>query len=427
MQPALIVLNKAATLFLILILSQIAIAGSDTGQGALPLDSMRFPVTFNFELPPGINTSEQIDRYMEEHTLIVIGDRIDLSERMMVEGTKAQTPFLSSIEDANDSDATLSLMDGHFYKLIVLVGGPEHNRLTKIAKDRGYLDANKTEYLGFIIESGSDGNGTQVVSISSRSGMSGGDGVPQSAQYSPLKAFIPIEYVPVAATGISLILLVLINIGRTVIEFKALDFGRGGKKVNQGAVYVLHGRLNLREAAAVIGASIVLGISISWQYAGLDFWKWLVINSVICLIGAIMHELTHRIFAHVFNIKVEYRFWTLGSALTLISSYLGNAFSVQGFILEEIPENVEKWKVGLMKLSAPVVSALVMVAFALINLYSPSQIFRVIYSTSGLWAVTEMLPFSSLDGKDIKDWNKGVWLVFLILISLSYLVIMFLL
>ena len=87
-------MDKAAILFLVLIISQTVIAEGGTGQGAIPLDSARFPVTFSFELPPGINTSEQTDRYMEERTLIVIGDRIDLSERMMVEGTKAQRAWI---------------------------------------------------------------------------------------------------------------------------------------------------------------------------------------------------------------------------------------------------------------------------------------------------------------------------------------------
>jgi hypothetical protein len=183
----------------------------------------------------------------------------------------------------------------------------------------------------------------------------------------------------------------------------------------------------MTEIAAIIGASVVLGISISWQYFGGDFLNWIVINSLICLFAAIMHELTHRIFAIIFKMKIEYQFWPAGSVLTLVSSYLGNAFSVQGFLLEDIDPGVPKWKVGLMKLSAPLVSTFIMIIFAILNYESPSLIYQTIYTTSALWAMAEILPFGGLDGKDIKDWSHTVWFLAFVFISGSYAVVTFLL
>jgi hypothetical protein len=234
---------------------------------------------------------------------------------------------------------------------------------------------------------------------------------------------MPREYVPAAATAISLIMLVLLNVGRTVVEFKALDIGRKGRKIREGD-RMFRG-YNVTEALAIIGASVVLGISISWQYFGPsgDFLFWVVVNTIICLLAGILHELTHRVFAHFYKIDMEYVFWPAGSALTLISSYLGNAFSIQGFILEEIPPGIAKWKVGLMKLSAPLMSAAVMVIFAFLYYEAPNPLFKAVYSTSALWAVAEILPLGSLDGKDIRDWNNNVWFAAFCLISISYLIV----
>jgi hypothetical protein len=238
---------------------------------------------------------------------------------------------------------------------------------------------------------------------------------------------VPKEYVPVAATGISLILLALINLGRTVFEFKALDFGRKGQKVGEGSIFM--GKLNLSELIAIIAASIVLGISISWQFFGPGpaFLMLVALNSLLCLAGAIVHELSHKIIAVIFKIKVEYRFWPAGSALTLISSYLGNAFSIQAFVLEEIEPNTAKWKVGIMKLAGPVVSAIVMVVFAALDFFNSSSIYKVVYSTSALWAMAEMLPFNGLDGKDIREWNNFIWAFFFLLIGAAYVAVTFIL
>lgn len=100
---------------------------------------------------------------------------------------------------------------------------------------------------------------------------------------------------------------------------------------------------------------------------------------------------------------------------------------MQGFLLEEIPEKTEKWKVGLMKLVAPLLSNAVMLVFAFVNFFFPNVIFQSIYSISGLWAIAEMLPFAGLDGKDIIDWNFFVWLFGFIFVGVCYLFVAFVL
>ena len=364
------------------------------------------------------------EEFLSRHSLAVMGSDIDLAERLLFESVKLENQWFSRVPQANDTIDTLHGIEGGGYSFVMLIGGPAQNNITRMASERGWFNESYSVEGGFIIETGRINNGTLILSISGKKGYF--DKPDAGLALSPLAAVVPKEYIPATATGISLLLLALFNVLRTIYEFKALDYGRKGKKVGEGALY--YRGINMTEMGAIAGASLILGISISWQYFGpsVEFLKWVLINSLICLFAAIMHEVTHRVFAHAFKMKVEYRFWPAGSALTLISSYLGNAFSVQGFVLEEIDPGTPKWKVGLMKLSAPLVSTAIMIIFALLNYQSPSIIYQTVYATSALWAIAEILPFSGLDGKDIKDWSHTVWFLAFTFISGSYIIVTFL-
>ena len=384
------------------------------------------PNAIFLKITSGIETNAtsqaEAQAFVEENSIIVIGNGISLAESLLLQTAKIQNPWLANIAETNEKN--FSWQDGK-YPLVILIGGPAQNSHSAFVLRKGWLNESYEFEGGISVETGK-WKGTTIVIVSDRSGYDSLSNY-KSVDYSPLSPFVPKEYVPVAATGISLILLALINLGRTVFEFKALDFGRKGQKVGEGSIFM--GKLNLSELIAIIAASIVLGISISWQFFGPGpaFLMLVALNSLLCLAGAIVHELSHKIIAVIFKIKVEYRFWPAGSALTLISSYLGNAFSIQAFVLEEIEPNTAKWKVGIMKLAGPVVSAIVMVVFAALDFFNSSSIYKVVYSTSALWAMAEMLPFNGLDGKDIREWNNFIWAFFFLLIGAAYVAVTFIL
>lgn len=372
-------------------------------------------------------TAAEYEDFLARNALICIGDEIDLGERLLLETLRTQNPWLAKANESREGPGMIEAIERGRHPLVVLLGGPAQNSITAHAVENGWFNETRELEGGLVASSGKLPGGTVVVAVSDRQGFQNGTLMNEAASRSPLAALMPREYVPAAATGISLAMLILVNVGRTVFEFKALDFGRKGKRVGEGA-WMVSG-LNASEMLAIAGASLVLGLSISWQFfapSG-DFLLWVGINSMICLFAAILHEVTHRIFAHIFRIKMEYRFWPAGSALTLLSSFLGNAFSIQGFILEEMPEGVPKWKAGLTKLASPLVSALVMILFAWMYWQDPDPIYKIVYSTSALWAMAEILPFGSLDGKDIRDWSHTAWFLAFTFISVSYLAVTFLL
>jgi hypothetical protein len=421
-------------ILLFLVLSGLAIAGSGidasaqgAGAPALSYDSNLSAVIARIQLGMEVNASTpaQYEAYLQDHTLVVVGGGIDLGERMLLETAKISNPWLGRSRQVDESPEALSEIGSGRYSLVILIGGPKQNNITSLAMEGGWLNESNTVEAGYVVEDGKTPQGAVILSISDPKGFQD-DLVRQNVQYSPLRAVMPAEYVPLAATIISIGLLALINVAWNVISFKALDIGRKGRKLGDSRVML--GGVNIAEILALTAASIVLGISMSWQYfgPGKDFLGWLAIDSAVCLFAALTHEIAHISMARLFRIKVEYRFWPAGSILTLLSSYLGNTFSVQGFLLEEIPQGVEKWKVGLMKLAAPMLSCAIMIAFALLNLARPDPIYKIVYSISGVWAMAEILPFGSLDGKDIKEWSRDAWYLSFFLIGASYFIVNFL-
>ena len=356
--------------------------------------------------------------------LMVEGTGSDLADRLVADEARIALPQLGNATRMSDTPAAVQAAESGKYSVVLLIGGEGANAVTKHFSDKGTFTKKQEFYSWIQVESGKQGS---VLVVSASHLKSAENFQRASVKYSPLSAFLPPELVPPAATGISIVLLALISVAQTIFAFKALHIGRKGKKVGEHAWKIAG--IGIGEAFALIAASVVLGVSISWQYLGPSggFFYWVAINTGICALAGILHEVAHRLAAHFFRVKVEYRFWPAGSALTLLSSYLGNAFAVQGFLLEQIDEKLPKWKLGVRRLAGPIVSYVTMVAFAALNLFHPTKYFQVISATSALWAVAEVFPFNGLDGKDLKAWNSAAWLLIFLLFCATYAIVTFML
>jgi hypothetical protein len=366
----------------------------------------------------------QAERFFGENVLIVYGSGLDSPESALMESAKLKYPAIGAAQSSGDSAEALAAVESGRYKLVVLLGGPSQNKVTREAVSKGWL-AETQEAHGELVVAYGGVSGSRIIAVSDARGYAnaGRDG----AQYSPLALVLPVQYVPAAATLVSAFLLWLLGFAHNIFEGYVGDKAKEGKKVGEGA-WTLFG-INLRELASIPAAALVLSISISWQFFGLspDFVLWIFANLLVCAFAFLVHDLTHRYFAMLFSIKVEYRLWYLGSLLTLVSSWLGNAFSVQSFTVEDVGPSTPKWQVGVMKLSAPLASLAVMLLFAGINALFPSTVFQMIFTASGLLAVSEMFPVRGTDGMDVWAWHPLIWLVSFAAIAVPYAFVTFLL
>jgi hypothetical protein len=392
-------------------------------------------------------------------TVVILGENLDSSEKTALAYGRTQTPELFantipatqvSFEDVDNSTRlfliagrplkkvtqensdksstaakTLSVIDTSG-RLIMLIGGPSQNRITGEFSDRGLLSENRKEVMNQLVATeGRTSDGTRVIVISDKRGFA--NIARAAATYSPLAKVAPVEWVPLIASFLGALFTILLSIIKAYVENRILEHGKKGKVVHKKTFKLA--RLKVREVFAILGAAFVLGAAMSWTYAG-PSWKfaWLmVLNTVICVVAGLSHEVIHWLAGRLLKVETEYRFWWSGSIATLVTAFLGNSFGLQGFLVEEVEENVAKWKLGLIKLASPVFSSLVMIIAAAINFFIPHVLFQMTYSIAGIIAMAEILPVKPMDGYDVRKWNIFIWLAAFAFISVSFIIVSFVL
>ena len=360
---------------------------------------------------------------------VVYGENIDSFERIMIDSFTANPPTLKSVtaivngknttkdvklnvKQVSEKDTNLEKLQKEA-QLLILVGGPTHNNLTRAVYDGGYITNESSRFTGqLIVGSGKLASGTSVMVLrhNVRNEPAPGESLKREAvKYSPLKPYMAEEYIPIVATGIGMFLMSIVNLAKAMLESlsgevgkKRFTYGHKGKRI--------YG-VSVRETLAIIGAAFVLGFAVTWTFAGptQKFFDLFLINSAICVVAGLSHDLVHRILGKLFKIQVEYRFWYAGSFITILTAFLGNSFGMQGFLLEKPDEEISKWKYGIMKLAAPIFSIAIAGIFASLYLNKPSVFYQMIYSTASILAMAEIMPVKGLDGYDIREWNRWIY------------------
>ena len=413
-------MNREFTLVLFLTL----LAGLCCAQNPLSLSE---ELSLSFELPAGGVKDKLVTVY------IVECDENNLVERLILDSLIAQPPQFSfeGVDEIKIETRQLILKDNETslqklsegMGLIISVGGLNKNRITEEIYAGGYVINESRKYVGQVtVGKGWVDDDTSVMVLYHNES----DKLERKAvDYSPLKGHVPEEYIPVVASGIGIFLISLFNVIKAAVEFLALDIGRKRKPFGHTGPRFMG--VYVKEALAVLGAALVLGFAVTWTFAGPTsaFLELLPLNAGICLFAALSHELSHRLMGRLFGIKIEYRFWYMGSFITIVTAFFGNAFGIQGFLMENIDGKIKKWQYGVTKLVAPVISTLITVVFAFLYLKNPAVIFQVVYTTASIWAMAEIIPVRGLDGFDIKNWNRIIWFIFFIAISLVYFTVNF--
>ena len=368
-----------------------------------------------------------IDIYQLNGTgvILVRGSNLNGPETAAIDYVKSNYPMAKGIEEIDDSLSNIPKLEKET-RVVVLIGGSGQNYITKEFETKGWLK-NETRgyYNQLVIRYGEIPGGPKLIAFSDPRGFSNTNR--EGAKYSPLALVVPQEQVPVCATAISLILVLLLTVGRSVFESLFTDvLGKSRQKVSESKG-ILFG-IRLGEIISFGLAAIVLAIGVSWNFAGpsLEFLFLFIINFFICILAGLSHEFVHWIFSKMFGLKTEYKFWIGGAVLVLISSVLGNTFGSPSLLIEDVtPEQRKSWKFGVMKLSGPVFTAGLMVLFAFLNFVWPSVFFQMAYSVAAIICIIDILPFRSLDGEDVMRWNPFVWFFAFVGIAIAYIVCVF--
>jgi Zn-dependent protease len=177
----------------------------------------------------------------------------------------------------------------------------------------------------------------------------------------------------------------------------------------------------------IISALVIafgFGITIGGGYQAFSDLRTLGFLCLICLfgvsVGFVLHELGHRFVAKKFGCVAEYVMWPFGLALALISSLFGFIFAAPGAvkIYAQKDENgnftLTPEKRGLISVAGPAINIVLSIIFALLNFIFPMLLFKLGSQVNAWLAIFNLIPFPPLDGADIFNWNKVVWIACLL-------------
>ena len=139
-------------------------------------------------------------------------------------------------------------------------------------------------------------------------------------------------------------------------------------------------------------------------------------------LGFILHEVAHKLTAMRYGYWAEYKTWTPGLFIALISSFFGFIFAAPGavYIYGEYMTDKEN---GIISLFGPLTNILLAMIFLILTIVTiTSPIMEVIrvpwvldvfvlgFSINSFLALFNLIPFSILDGAKIFRWNPLIWL-----------------
>lgn len=352
-----------------------------------------------------------------QNILIVMGDKISLDDKMLFNMMKSQTSEMQGIE----IDCDTNVINDEFKKTekaLVLIGGEKTNLVSKDLIPT--IKDSKINVLSpVIMVQGFTESGKKIIIIYSEKEVNNNENT--AIAKSPLRSLVPDKYIPVVATSMSILLLYLWSVFYKTIAELLNDF-ISGKLINK-----FHKRkikkgefLNVSEVIAFIITVVVFSLTMSWTWAGENFWDMFFLNLGVVGTITFFRELSRLLFCHKHKLKSELVLWPFGTIITFLSTWLGNTFSMVSYTkLDE--DLADEKKFGKSEFVIGLITYLFAVVAFIWNIISPSLILQMSFVYCVMVLFIEMFPMNPMPGADVKKWNIYVWLLFYLVTFVSYI------
>ncbi|MEA4956160.1 hypothetical protein SDC9_03541 [bioreactor metagenome] len=177
----------------------------------------------------------------------------------------------------------------------------------------------------------------------------------------------------------------------------------------------------------------VISLAFSILYSKLDFTKIVNILPMVMVgvgLGFILHEIAHKITAMRYGYWAEYKTWTPGLFIALISTAFGFIFAAPGAV-HIYGQYMTDRENGIISISGPLTNialSLIFLAAALLLsnfyigifnplFYTPSWatiLFETCilgFSINAFLALFNLIPIGILDGAKVFRWDPFIWIV----------------
>lgn len=394
--------------------------------------------------------------------IIILGSKISIEEKMLFNLIKTNIIDLQGIEIISDKDyknynlknnLNDNLLNKNSLKNIVLVGSEKTNLITKELMNNLTIQKEKSYSPIYVIfgeirnynNDNSDSNNIEkdnnknkineknkkVLILHSEKEIKNINN--NILKKSILKNFIDEKYIPIVASFISILLLYLWNIiFKTGIEFgsdfissKILQKITSKKKSKKKAHNIKFLKfIEKSEIIAFILYTIIFSIVISYSWSNnfKSFLELIIISIAVIGILTFVREFSRQYYCFKEKINSELVFWPFGSILTLLSTILGNTFSLASYTL--VDEEHEKL-FGKVSFFISIYTYLIALIFYVLNIIKPNLIFQIVFVYCLLVLFIDLFPMKPMAGKDIINWKFIPWLIIYIIVFISYIYINF--
>jgi len=127
--------------------------------------------------------------------------------------------------------------------------------------------------------------------------------------------------------------------------------------------------------------------------------------------GFVLHELMHKFTAERYGFWAEFRMWSMGIILALITSTLGFIFAAPGATYIS-GYNVSEKQNGVISLAGPATNVVIAIIFLFVGMVGNglvSVLGGVGSQVNFFLATFNMIPIMPLDGAKVFRWNKAIW------------------
>jgi hypothetical protein len=374
----------------------------------------------------------QVEKMAENRTVVIVeGGQLSMLEKAYLSYAKDQYPEIVCYPADSDN---ASLLVNASNITVLLIGGPTQNRLAKEVISREDLKAEDiTLDIGrATMLKGVTGYATNYVILSDFSGYT--ELQKTAPAKSPLAKVIPVEFVPLAVGAIVITLLwlynLLINIsqqsGKGRFTKYVMDHVKKKKYNEESAGFGIFGlEIRYREWIAVFSSAVIFSLSVSYMYLieqG-DLIMFILVNIIINVVIQLIKHFIRLALDYYYHVKSEYTLWYFGAFITLVSGWLGNTFSLAGYMVRREDDetlNAKRQNGKNEFWTAMFLGVVVIVFFRLSSSFS-SHILQMIWVLCLTALFIDLLPIKPFNGKTIRAWSKSAWWLLFIPVTLVYL------
>ena len=180
-------------------------------------------------------------------------------------------------------------------------------------------------------------------------------------------------------------------------------------------------KFTAREIRDILISLFVISLAFAYIFSGRDLnttislFKYMV---VVVGFGFVLHELAHKFTAIRYGYWAEYKMWSQGLILALITAYFGFVFAAPGAVYIH-GYNIKPSENGKISLAGPVINIILAVLFLMsMPLASQHGILNIAIlgaTINSFLAVFNLIPLVVLDGAKIFKWNPLVWIATMVL------------